>query len=322
MPAVSVIMAAFNVAPYIGKAIESVLNQTSRDLELLVVDDGATDGTGAIAERYADRDARVHVITQAAAGISSARNHGLRVATSPIFAILDSDDAWTPSYLEAQLAILDAHPEVEVVTGNAWFLSSSLHGTPARPWPDPRPAPTLADMLADETAVFIMSVFRRRVYETIGPFDETLRTNEDYDFWLRAACTGFVFYRNDMPLGYHRRRENSLSADELRMLPGILKVLHKLRPHVLKQPFELAILDAQIARFQIEHLAAEARGAIESRDYTTARRHLASLHARRGGGMLRLARLMARWAPALLSTAYNNRRAHLAVTRAVRNWTT
>ncbi len=68
MPAVSVVMAAYNVAPYIGDAIESVLNQTHGDLELLVVDDGATDGTAAIAEAYAARDPRVRVLTQPTAG--------------------------------------------------------------------------------------------------------------------------------------------------------------------------------------------------------------------------------------------------------------
>ena len=319
MPAVSVIMPAYNVAPYIGEAIESVLNQTYADLELLVIDDGASDGSDVIADLYASRDPRVRVIRQSNAGISAARNHGLRVASSPVIAILDSDDAWEPAYLERQMAILRDRPEVDIVTGNAWFLGSDLHGRPARPWPDPRPAPKLADILADETAVFIMAVFRRRVYESIGPFDESLRTNEDYDFWLRAACDGFVFCRNDQPLGYYRRRDDSLSADELRMLPGILQVLRKLRPHLLNRPHELAILDAQIARFETEHVAAEARGAIEAGDFAAASRHLAALHGRRGGTVLRVAKVMARWTPALLSTIYNVRRARLALSRASRD---
>jgi glycosyltransferase involved in cell wall biosynthesis len=319
MPAVSVIMPAYNVAPYIGEAIESVLNQTYDDLELLIVDDGGTDGSDVIADLYASRDPRVRVIRQANAGISAARNHGLRIASSPVIAVLDSDDAWEPIYLQKQMAILRDHPEVDIVTGNAWFLGSKLHGRPARPWPDHRPAPTLADILADETAVFIMSVFRRQVYESIGPFDECLRTNEDYDFWLRAACAGFVFYRNDRPLGYYRRRDNSLSADELRMLPGILQVFRKLRPRLLNRPRELAILDAQIARFETEHVAAEARGAIAAKDFAAARRHLATLHGRRGGTVLRVAKLMARWTPALLSTVYHVRRARLALSRAARH---
>jgi glycosyltransferase involved in cell wall biosynthesis len=312
-------MPAYNVAPYIGAAIESVLNQTYDDLELLIVDDGATDGSDVIADQYAARDPRVRVIRQANAGISAARNHALRVASSPVIALLDSDDAWKPAYLREQMAIFRDHPEVDIVTGNAWFLGSSLHGCPARPWPDSRPAPTFADILADETAVFIMSIFRRRVYESIGPFDESLRTNEDYDFWLRAACAGFVFYRNDQPLGYYRRRDNSLSADELRMLPGILQVFRKLRPQLLTRPYELAILDAQIARFEIEQVAAEARGAIAAGDFVAARRHLATLHGRRGGTILRVAKLMARWTPALLSTVYNVRRARLALSRAARH---
>jgi glycosyltransferase involved in cell wall biosynthesis len=311
-------MPAYNVAPYIGEAIESVLNQTYQDLELLVVDDGATDGSDVIADQYASRDPRVRVLRQVNSGISAARNHALRTATSPVIAILDSDDAWLPSYLASQMAILQSHPEVDIVTGNAWFLGSSLNGRPARPWPDRRPAPVLGDILADETAVFIMSIFRRRVYEGIGPFDESLRTNEDYDFWLRAACDGFVFYRNDEPLGYYRRRDNSLSADELRMLPGILQVFRKLRPHLLNRPAELAILDTQIARFETEHIAAEARGAIISGDFAAARKHLTTLHDRRGGAVLKVARAMARWTPALLSAVYHVRRARLALNRATR----
>ncbi len=318
MPAVSVVMPAFNVAPYIGEAIESVLGQTYGDLELLVVDDGSTDGSDVLADGYASRDSRVRVIRQPNGGISTARNHALRIATSPVIAILDSDDAWDPSYLRDQMAILDARADVDVVTGNAWFLGGSQNGHPARPWPDRRPAPTLADMLTDETAVFIMSIFRRRVYETIGPFDETLRTNEDYDFWLRAACADFVFHRNDRPLGYYRRRDNSLSADELRMLPGILQVLRKLRPRLHNRPAELAILEAQIVRFETEYVAAEARGAIESGDFAAAGQHLTALHHLKGGALLRLARFMAFWTPSLLATAYNMRRARLAGRRGAR----
>lgn len=311
-------MPAYNVAPYIGEAIESVLQQAFTDFELLIVDDGATDGTGDIAELYASRDARIRVIHQRNAGISAARNHALRLAESPIIAILDSDDAWHPAYLQTQMAVLQARPDVDVVTGNAWFLGGPLNGCTARPWPDSRPAPTLAEMLADETSVFIMCIFRRSVAEEVGFFDEGLRTNEDYDFWLRAACAGFTFHRNDRPLGYYRRRDDSLSASELRMLPGILQVFRKLRPSLLNRPFELSILDTQIARFETEQVAAEARCAIEMGDFAAASRHLDRLHGRRGGTALRVARLMARWTPALLSTMYHARRARLALARTER----
>jgi hypothetical protein len=149
------------------------------------------------------------------------------------------------------------------------------------------------------------------VYESIGGFNEAFQTNEDYDFWLRAALAGFLFYRNDEPLGQYRRRDDSLSASELRMLRGILQVYRKMRPQLLDCPAELASLDAQVARFESERLAAEAREAIETGDFAAAGDHLAALHDRRGGAVLGVARLMARWTPGLLSRAYRMRRARL-----------
>ena len=312
MPAVSVIMAAYNVEPYLDAAIASVRAQTWRDFELLIVDDGSTDGSLAIAERHAQADPRIRVLRKPNGGISSARNHGLRATTAPVIALLDSDDSWLPEYLEAQLAILAAHPGVDIVTGNAWFLGGCLDGQPARPSPDPRPAPDLAEILADETAVFIMSIFRRRVYETIGGFDEALRTNEDYDFWLRAAVAGFRFHRNDRPLGCYRRRDDSLSSSELRMLRGLMCVYQKLRPSLAERRHELQVLDTQLSRFETERCAAEARQAIESGDFAAAGGYLAELHQRRGGAALGVARLMARWTPSLLAMAYNMRRARIA----------
>jgi glycosyltransferase involved in cell wall biosynthesis len=309
MAAVSIVMPAYNVVPYLDAAIGSVLDQTFTDFELLVIDDGSTDATLAVAKSWEARDPRVRVLEKANGGISSARNVGLRAATGAAIAILDSDDLWSPNYLAAQMRILDRRPEIDIVTGNAWFLGGRLTGRPARPVPDSRPQPDLACILADETAIFIMSIFRARVYERIGGFDEALRTNEDYDFWLRAAAAGFRFHRNDEPLGQYRRRDDSLSASEIRMLRGILAVYMKLRPQLLDRPAELAILDAQVARFESERLAAEARAAIEAHDFTAAVDHLAALHDRRGGAVLNVARFMARWTPGLLSMAYELRRA-------------
>lgn len=312
MPAVSVITPAYNVEPYLAEAIASVLAQTFADLEIVIVDDGSTDATFEIASEYARQDSRVRVLRQPNGGISTARNQALRIAAGDVFAILDSDDIWHPTYLERQLAVLAEHPDIDIVTGNAWFLGGPRDGQLARPWPDRRAAPTLPRMLKDETAVFIMSIFRRRVYDRIGGFDESLRTNEDYDFWLRAAIAGCRFWRNDEPLGWYRRRDDSLSAGELRMIRGIIRVFQKTRPALLGYPAELAVLDAQLTRFETARIAAEARTAIETGDFDAAGDHLAALHSRRGGAALGIARVMARWTPALLAKAYGIRRARLA----------
>src|SRR5258706_15818506 len=104
MPAVSVITPAYNVEPYLAEAIASVLAQTFTDLELVIVDDGSTDSTFAIASACAQRDSRVRLVRQPNGGISKARNHAMRIGSGAVFAIFDSDDVWHPRYLERQLA--------------------------------------------------------------------------------------------------------------------------------------------------------------------------------------------------------------------------
>lgn len=308
MPLVSVIMPAYNVEPYIGDAIRSTLAQTFTDFELIVVDDGSKDGTAEVVKELARQDRRVSLVQQANRGLAGARNSAMRAARGEYFALLDSDDMWDPQYLEAQLALLDARPAVDIVTGNGWYLGGPRHGQVARPYPDPRRDPELASIIGDEWSVFIMSVFRRRVYTEIGPFDESMRSNEDYDFWLRAALAGLIFARNDRPLGHYRVRTDSLSASNVRMLRGILCVYTKLKAQIAGRPHELQILQRQISRFEGELLAAEARLAIEIADFDAAQAYLAALHQRRGGASLRFAHFLSRWAPSMLTRALRLRR--------------
>lgn len=109
---VSVVIPTYNRAHLIGRAIESVLDQTYPHVEVIVVDDGSTDNTREVVESY---DPRVRYIRQANAGAATARNTGLRVARGEFLALLDSDDEWFPWKLEAQLRVLDRYPEVGMV---------------------------------------------------------------------------------------------------------------------------------------------------------------------------------------------------------------
>jgi len=240
MPAVSVIMPAYNVEPYVGDAIRSALAQTFTDFELIVVDDGSTDGTAQVVRALSPTDSRIKLVQQANRGLAGARNSALRASRGDFLALLDSDDLWEPAFLAEQLEILHTRPGVD------------------------------------------------------------MRSNEDYDFWLRSAVAGFTFARNDTPLGHYRVRTDSLSASDVRMLRGILHVYTKLRPVIADRPHEMGILQRQIARFESELLTAEARLALEIADFAAAREHLGALHARRGGATLVLARFLARWWPRTL----------------------
>ena len=250
MPLVSVIMPAYNVAPYLEMAVASVMRQTYPSVELIVVDDGSTDETHSMAQRLQQRwPERIRLLHHENRGLAETRNTAMQTARGKYFALLDSDDAWDPEFLASQISVLEGGQDVDIVTGNARFFGGARHGLPCRPNPDGRPEPTLHTILTDEEAVFIMSVFRREVFERIGGFSPEFRTNEDFDYWLRAAHAGFRFRRNSTPLGWYRVREESLSADTVRMLRGALLVLDAFEPRIAGQPEYVESLRFQRRRF-------------------------------------------------------------------------
>jgi len=259
MPTVSVIMPAYNARHYLHGAVESVLRQTFRDLELLVIDDGSSDETVTIAEDFAGRDPRVRVLRQENAGPGPARNTGFRHARGHYFAFLDSDDEWDDTFLAEQVAVLELRPDVDVVIGNARHRGGKRDGLPCRPIRGEGLPITLAEILADETCLFIMAVFRREVVDTVGGFDRDLLTNEEYEMWIRAALAGFTFTRHTTPLGWYASRADSLSSSDARMLTGILRVFVKTQPLLPAGSPERVIVDRQIARFEAEIARMERR---------------------------------------------------------------
>jgi glycosyltransferase involved in cell wall biosynthesis len=277
MPAVSVIMPAFNAEQYLHIAVESVMRQTFSDLELVIVDDGSTDGTVAVAQAYAARDPRILVLQQANAGPGPARNTGFSAAQGRFFAFLDSDDEWDDAFLAEHLAILHARPDIDVVVGNAWYRGGARDGELCRPMRGEGVPITLAEILADETALFIMAVFRRETIEAVGGFDPAMFTNEEYEMWIRAAIAGFTFTRHTKPLGWYSCRPDSLSASGIRMMTGILQVFAKTRAALPVGSAERTILDRQVARFQTELASIEKKQRLKA---FAAGRALLELHRR------------------------------------------
>jgi glycosyltransferase involved in cell wall biosynthesis len=284
-PLLSVVTGAYNAADYLPRCIESVLSQTMRSLELHVVDEGSTDATSQIVARYAAGDSRIRGFRGPNRGVSHARNVALRHARGQYLAFLDSDDEWDPLFAERLTAILDRRPDIAVVTGNAFNLGGPADGKPVRPWPAEASEITFLDMLEREDSVFIMSVFRREVYETIGGLNEALFRSEDYEFWLRAAATGFRFVSCPEPLGRYRRRPDSASANQSAMLETILTVLRSARGFRKRaRADELAAIDRQVERFTSEWILSKGKAALLRRDFTEARGNFRELY-RRGAGL-------------------------------------
>jgi glycosyltransferase involved in cell wall biosynthesis len=308
MPLVSVITPAYNAARFLRDMVESVRRQTIEDWELVIVDDGSTDDTVAIVERCAASDRRIRLLRQPNGGPSAARNHGMRAARAAFFAFLDSDDQWLPSFLEHQLGVFDAHPDTSLVTATAYDLGGPRDGQSRRRPAADYPVLTLEDIIRNDSAVFIMTVFRREVFERIGGLDEAQWTSEDYDFWIRAALAGFVFRVTTQPLALYRRHEGSLSSDNARMLRGILHTYSKTRRACPSGSTARVAVDSQIKHFERELLLVEAKQALERGDYERAADRLNALRGLGAGALVGLTAWLSEHAPAAASLAYRFRR--------------
>jgi glycosyltransferase involved in cell wall biosynthesis len=308
-PLVSIITPAYNAAEFLPATIASVLAQTWRDFELLLVDDGSTDETQQIARAWQRADPRVRILSRPHGGPSAARNTAIAKARGDYFALIDSDDLWHPTFLESQMAVFAERRPVDIVTGNGYNLGGPHDGQPFNPVGSSPRELSLLDILESENAVFIMSVFRRAVVERIGGFDERLPLNEDYDFWIRAAFAGFVIVRNPVPLGDYRRRPNSISANQIQMVTGAMRVLRRARELCANRPRELAAIDRQLVRFEQDRLLASAKANLVQGNFTAAADDFGSLSdVKRNLTSVTMAGL-SRYMPVVLLWAYRMRSA-------------
>lgn len=182
IPAVSVAMPVFNGARFLAEAISSILDQTWGDLELIVCDDGSTDGSLDIARAFAARDSRVVVLETRHGGIAAAMNRALAAARGEYFAPMDQDDVALPDRLDRQVAFMVGNPDVALV-GSAMRLMDE-DGQPGRK--QMRPLVDVAGaMLVSCAVVHPASLMRTSAVRDVGGYRELVPFAEDYDLWLR-----------------------------------------------------------------------------------------------------------------------------------------
>ncbi len=214
MTNISVIIPTFNRAELVQDAIESVLSQEWAGVQVVVVDDGSTDGTGEVLRaRYGER---VNYYYQSNQGRSVARNMGIQVSTGDYLLFLDSDDLLLPGSLAAEAAFLDAHPEVDIVYTDGYFCDETGRDfariAPARPAHDPDNL--LKDLVINNVILACHSVMMRRTaLDSIGPpyFDKSLRGTEDENLWIRLAAEGKAFAYLDLPTCKYRVHSSNAS---------------------------------------------------------------------------------------------------------------
>lgn len=226
---VSVIIPAYNIEKYISQTIESVIRQTYKNIEIIIVNDGSTDNTPKIIQEYSQKDKRVKVINQSNKGLSAARNSGLKIAKGEYLCIIDADDIMMPEKIESQFIFLEDNPLGDFTYSKVRYFINNTSDIYVRDLSTPNGTTSVYKKLL-QSGNFISPnsvFFRRSVFDEFGGFDEKLRSSEDFDYWLYLSKRGVNFLHQDKYLTLCRSRKDSLTADSVTMYSSVINVFEK-----------------------------------------------------------------------------------------------
>lgn len=199
-PLVSVVIPVYNGETFLAAAVASVCAQTWHRLEIVVVDDGSTDGTADVMARLGSA---IRAGSLPRCGPAAARNRGLTLARGEVIAFLDADDLWPSDKVQVQVERLLEQPLVDVVLGRTQLIATA-GGPVSQGHPVPHPVVTVHLGAA---------VFRRRAFQRVGLFDERLRYSEDHDWFLRAREQGVAMAVVDQVTLLYRRHSGNMTRD-------------------------------------------------------------------------------------------------------------
>lgn len=200
-PLVSVIIPIYNMEKFIAETIESVMQTTYSNFEVILVDDGSTDQSADIAKKYAEKDDNIKFYAQKNGGAAAARNHAIRKSAGIYILPVDADDLIGADYIEQAVAVLIKNPQVKVVVSNAIFFGEKT-GSWSLPAFDLK-------LLARKNLINNCSMYRKTDWERVGGYCEALKGREDWDFWISILKDGGDIYKLPIVGLYYRIRKNS-----------------------------------------------------------------------------------------------------------------
>jgi len=306
-PSVSIIMPCYRVSQYIADALESVFAQTFTDYEVVVVNDGSPD-TEEFERVLAPYMDRIIYIRQENRGCSAARNTAILASRGRYLALLDPDDIWEENYLEVHVGMLERDRSIDLIYPNATIFGDMPDA--GRLFMDLSPSEgevTFESLVSQQCNVMISVTARREAIIEAGMFDESLRSAEDFDMWLRLLHHGGRIVYHRLPLVRYRRRRGSLSSDPAWMCRNVLRVFKKAEETLDLSPAEREALEQQGQRFRALQDLYEGKKAFFQGEVKTAIENLTRANEFFKSGKLRLTCLLLRASPHLLLRAYNIR---------------
>jgi len=254
MPKVSVIIPCYNHGQYVDEAVESVLNQTFQDFEIIIVNDGSTDNTQELALAYAKRNNRITVIKQNNQGLSAARNNGIIASKGYYILPLDADDKIHKKYLAKSIAIYENIANVDIVYGNAELFGTKNETWSLREFSIP--------LMLKQNLIYCSAIFRKSIYLKTKGYNPNMKYGwEDWDLWLSMIEQGAKIRKIDETLFYYRVKEESMVKDiaketikrqylEQQLISNHIDLYRKYFPEPLSMLRELDALGKEKEQFE------------------------------------------------------------------------
>ena len=225
-PVVSIIVPAYNYASYLGECLDSVLAQTMKSWECIVIDNGSTDNTSDIVKAYSEKDSRIKYHFTNQKGVSLARNYAVSLSQGEYILPLDADDKIENSYISKALSIMEKHPEISLV-----YCDAFLFGSVQKKWILPE---FNYKNLLIENSIFCSAMYRKTDFDLVKGYNINMVDGfEDWDFWIKLLKNDKKVIKINEPLFYYRIKENSRNSilDENKQL--------KLRTQIYNNHIEL-----------------------------------------------------------------------------------
>jgi glycosyltransferase involved in cell wall biosynthesis len=205
LPEISVIVPAYNYGHLIHESLENLRGQTFSNWECIIVDDGSTDQTAAVCKSWTEKDQRFRYVYQRNAGLSAARNTGIKAARGRFIQLLDADDMLCSGKFAHQLQVFSEQPLAEIVYSEVRYFTSENHHARFltleggyEPWMPGTASEDQLKLISDFLRMNLFAVncplMLKSVFNKVGLFDEQLRSVEDWDYWCRCALAGVNFY--------------------------------------------------------------------------------------------------------------------------------